>query len=87
VSIVKDFLNRANIVPSEGTFTQMYRQALIHYSAGRYNEAIDILQQVNNLAPNNPYVTDYLSRSQSQLASGTGGGIAGNTTSGGNFPQ
>jgi serine protease Do len=86
VSIVKDFLNRANIVPSEGTFTQMYRQALIHYSAGRYNEAIDILQQVNNLAPNNPYVTDYLSRSQSQLASGTGG-IAGNTTSGGNFPQ
>src|SRR3712207_6880927 len=38
VSIVKDFLNRANVIPSEGSFTQLYRQALIHYSAGRYNE-------------------------------------------------
>lgn len=88
VTIVKDFLNRANIAPSESTFTQMYRQALIHYSTGRYNEAIDILQQVNNLAPNNPYVIDYLSRSQGQLSSASGG-IAGNSTDGSNnnFPQ
>jgi serine protease Do len=87
VSIVKDFLNRANIVPSEGVFTQMYRQALIHYSAGQYNEAIDILQQVNNIAPNNPYVLNYISRSQAQLGVVTGG-MAGNTTDGsGNSTQ
>jgi serine protease Do len=87
VSIVKDFLNRANIVPSEGVFTQMYRQALIHYSAGQYNEAIDILQQVNNIAPNNPYVLDYISRSQAQLGVVTGG-MAGNTAGGsGNSTQ
>jgi serine protease Do len=87
VSIVKDVLNRANIVPSEGAFTQMYRQALTHYSAGRYNEAIDILQQVNNLVPNNPYVMDYISRSQAELGSAAGG-IAGNSIEGSNnFPQ
>ena len=87
VSIVKDFLNRANVIPSEGAFTQMYRQALIHYSAGRYNEAIDILQQVNNISPNNPYVLDYISRSQAQLGS-TARGITGNSTDGiGNFTQ
>jgi serine protease Do len=87
VSIVKDFLNRANIVPSEGVFTQMYRQALIHYSVGQYNQAIDILQQVNNIAPNNPYVLDYISRSQAQLGVVTGG-MAGNTTGGsGNSTQ
>lgn len=87
VSIVKDFLNRANIVPSEGAFTQMYRQALIHYSAGQYNEAIDILQQLNNLAPNNPYVIDYLSRSQAQLSSISGGIAANSTISSGNSTQ
>jgi S1-C subfamily serine protease len=89
VSIVKDFLNRANVVPSEGTFTQLYRQALIHYSAGRYNEAIDILQQVNNISPNSPYVLDYISRSQAQLGSSASGGIAGNSTDnrGGNFTR
>ncbi len=81
VSIVKDFLNRANIVPSEGAFTQMYRQALIHYSAGQYNEAIDLLQQVNNLVPNNPYVIDYISRSQAQLGFASGE-VAGNSTGG-----
>jgi serine protease Do len=76
VSIVKDFLNRANIVPSEGTFTQMYRQALIHYSAGRYNEAIDTLQQINLISPNNPYVTEYLQKSQTNLGSTTAAGNA-----------
>jgi tetratricopeptide (TPR) repeat protein len=65
----------------------MYRQALIHYSAGRYNEAIDILQQINNISPNNPYVLDYISRSQAQLGS-TARGITGNSTDGiGNFTQ
>ena len=89
VSIVKDFLNRANVVPSEGSFTQLYRQALIHYSAGRYNEAIDILQQVNNISPNSPYVLDYISRSQAQLGSSASVGIAGNSTDnrGGNFTR
>jgi S1-C subfamily serine protease len=87
VSVVKDFLNRANVIPSEGAFTQMYRQALIHYSAGRYNEAIDILQQVNNISPNNPYVLDYISRSQAQLGP-TARGITGNSTDSiGNFTQ
>jgi serine protease Do len=87
VSIVKDFLNRANIVPSESMFTQLYRQALIHYSAGEYNEAIDILQQINNIAPNNPYVLNYISRSQTQLGVVTGG-MAGNPTDGsGNSTQ
>ena len=88
VSIVKDFLNRANIVPTEGMFTQMYRQALIHYSAGRYNEAIDILQQIELISPNNPYVIEYLSRSQTNLSSVTEGVVAGNSTgSGGSFAR
>lgn len=87
VSIVKDFLNRANIVPTEGMFTQMYRQALIHYSAGRYNEAIVTLQQIDFISPNNPYVIDYLRRSQTNLGSITDGVLAGNSTSSSNIPQ
>ena len=87
VSIVKDFLNRANIVPTEGVFTQMYRQALIHYSAGRYNEAIDTLQQIDFISPNNPYVIDYLRRSQTNLGSITEGVGAGNSTGSSNIPQ
>ncbi len=86
VTIVKEFLNRANIVPSESVFTQMYRQALIHHSAGRYNEAIDTLEQLNNLIPNNPYVLDYLTRAQANLVSGNGG-ITGNSTGSSNFTQ
>jgi serine protease Do len=86
VSIVKDFLNRANIVPSEGTFTQMYRQALTHYYAGRYNETIDTLEQVNLISPNNPYVIEYLQKSQTNLGFGTEG-VAGNSTDGSISPQ
>lgn len=68
-SIVKDFLNRANVQPTESQFTTMYRQALSDYSAGRYQDSLNILQQINALSPNNPYIVDYISRAQQGVAS------------------
>lgn len=64
VSIVKDFLSRANIQPSDSQFTTMYRQALSEYAVGNYQQALNILQQLNGLSPNNSYVINYLTRAQ-----------------------
>lgn len=64
VSIVKDFLNRANVHPTESQFTTMYRQALSDYSAGRFQDFLNILQQINAHSPNNPNIVDYISRAQ-----------------------
>ena len=68
ISIVKDYLNRANVQPTESQFTTMYRQALTEYSSGNFQESLNILQQINALSPNNPYVLDYISRAQQGVA-------------------
>ncbi|HEY1248076.1 MAG TPA: serine protease [Nitrososphaera sp.] len=67
-SILKDFLNRANVQPTESQFTTMYRQALSEYSAGNFQESLNILQQINAFSPNNPYIVDYISRAQQGAA-------------------
>ena len=64
VSIVKDYLNRANVQPIESQFTTMYRQALTEYSAGNFQQSLNILQQINALSPNNPYILNYISKAQ-----------------------
>ena len=68
VSIVKDYLNRANVQPAESQFTSMYRQALTEYSAGNFQESLNILQQINALSPNNPYILNYIVRAQQGVA-------------------
>ena len=68
VSIVKDYLNRANVQPIESQFTTMYRQALTEYSAGNFQESLNILQQINALSPNNPYILNYIAKAQQGVA-------------------
>ncbi|HJU34512.1 MAG TPA: serine protease [Nitrososphaera sp.] len=68
VSIIKDYLNRANVQPTESQFTTMYRQALTEYSAGNFQQSLNILQQINALSPNNPYILNYISRAQQGAA-------------------
>ena len=68
VSIVKDYLNRANVQPTESRFTTMYRQALTEYSAGNFQQSLNILQQINALSPNNPYILNYIAKAQQGVA-------------------
>ncbi len=68
VSIVKDYLNRANVQPTESQFTTMYRQALSEYSAGNFQESLNILEQINALSPNNPYILNYIAKAQQGAA-------------------
>jgi serine protease Do len=68
-SIVKDFLRRANIEPTESSFTNTYRGALVAFNEGRYEESLQLLEQSDSLSPGNPYVADYKSRAQEQLSS------------------
>jgi serine protease Do len=68
VSIVKDYLNRANVQPTESQFTTMYRQALTEYSAGNFQESLNILEQINALSPNNPYILNYIAKAQQGAA-------------------
>jgi serine protease Do len=68
-SIVKQYLARANIEPTESSFTNTYREALVAFNGGRYEESLQLLEQSDSLSPGNPYVAEYKSRAQEQLSS------------------
>ena len=70
VSIAKDFLNRINVQPQESQFTKMYRQALIEYDQGHFQNALDTLLQIDRISPGNPYVQRFMSLSQQAISTG-----------------
>jgi serine protease Do len=69
VSIVKDFLNRINVHPTESQFTKIYRQALIDFQKHDYTKALNALEQLNRISPGNPDVQNLMSSAQSRISS------------------
>ena len=70
VSIVKEFLNQSNITPREGMFTQLFTKGVDLYNAQHYKAALDTFTVVNNLLPGNPYVQQFITNSQVNIAQG-----------------
>jgi serine protease Do len=67
VSIVKDFLNRINVHAQESQFTKMYRQTLLEFEAQNYSRSLEILEQLNRIAPGNPEVQNLISLVQTRM--------------------
>ncbi|MHB8289669.1 MAG: trypsin-like peptidase domain-containing protein [Acidimicrobiales bacterium] len=70
VSIVREFLDRSNIHPSASITTSTYDTALVDYYRHYYKRAVPLFQEVKNLYPNQPYVGDLISNSQTAIAQG-----------------
>lgn len=64
ISVVKEFLNQANVHSEESAFTKMYRQALDQYDQQHYNAALALFGEINNISPGYPDIQKYISSSQ-----------------------
>jgi hypothetical protein len=60
--IIREFLATANIQPQESRFTVLYRDALVNFYAGNYEEARNILQELQGISPNNQDISNYIGR-------------------------
>jgi S1-C subfamily serine protease len=60
--IIREFLSTANIQPQESRFTVLYRDALVNFYGGNYEEARNILQELQGISPNNQDISNYISR-------------------------
>jgi hypothetical protein len=70
VSLVKDFISQANVRPSAGPVTQLWTQAMDKMAIAHYRPALRMLRQVKDLAPDTPWVEDYISDAQSAISNG-----------------
>jgi hypothetical protein len=90
IDVVKDALRSSNVTPEVSLTTSTYNQALSDFSNDYYKKALEEFQQVKALYPAHPYVSQYLSESQTAITQGkdktpnpltipllVGGGVAG----------
>lgn len=56
IAIVKEFLDQANVEPSEGRLSQLYREGIQLLAQERYKAALKKFQEVEDLNPKFPYV-------------------------------
>lgn len=66
-SLVREFLQQANVTPREGQVTKLYRQALAEYGQDQYRYALRDFTEVNSLFPGNPFVQKYMTDSQAAI--------------------
>jgi serine protease Do len=69
-SIVKDFLNRANVKPSTGQATDLWVKGLDEFSTKHYKKSLQTFNELNAIAPGSPYVQDKVSESQKRITAG-----------------
>lgn len=70
VDLVREALQSRNIPVAVSLTTQEYDQALAAYSRDYYTQALGRFTQVRSLYPPHPYVTKYISDSQTKISQG-----------------
>lgn len=70
VSVVREFLQRANVTPTESITSQLYRQALQDAERQHFKAALEKLEQVEALRPDVPAVSELRRRAQAAILEG-----------------
>lgn len=69
-SIVKEFLDRTNVKPSEGPVTKKWTEAVLLMEQGYFKAAQERLNEVNALRPGMPWVQNAISTAQKEIMAG-----------------
>ncbi len=70
MTVVKEFLQRANVTPKESTTSVLWREAVLLRAEDRHSEAVKRLQQMEALKPGMPAVQARLQQSQKAILEG-----------------
>ncbi|GAB6181687.1 hypothetical protein JCM14036_30060 [Desulfotomaculum defluvii] len=70
ISVVKEFLDRGNIKPSESLVTKTYKEAINLYYKEHYKKALKKFQEVAALCPGHAYVQTFVADSTKAISEG-----------------
>ena len=68
--VVHEYLQQANVTPSESQPTTMFKQALDQEDQNHYKDALQTLQNLNNTVPGNAFVQDEIQKVQASINQG-----------------
>lgn len=67
VDIIQEYLAQANVEPTAGRLTELYRQGIALMAQQRYRSALDKFEEVKDLNPEFPYIQQKISEARQQL--------------------
>ncbi|MCL1918991.1 MAG: trypsin-like peptidase domain-containing protein [Peptococcaceae bacterium] len=69
-SVVKQYLDKMNVTPTESIFTANFRQGLEYHTMGKHHnhKAVPLLEEINETNPGFPVVQHILTEAQTQAA-------------------
>jgi len=70
MTVVNEFLQRANVTPTEGTLTPVWRQAVEAGQQHHYTTQLEHLRRINELSPGLPYVEDLMAAANTAISEG-----------------
>ncbi|RMG22128.1 MAG: serine protease [Armatimonadetes bacterium] len=70
ISVVKEFLQRANVTPQLSKTSQLWREAVLLREEGRNSDALERLKQLDALRPGTPAVQTRLQETQKAILEG-----------------
>jgi serine protease Do len=77
ISVVKEFLDRVNVKPSESLVTKTYKEAIDLYYKEYYKKALIKFQEVADLCPGHAYVQKYVADSTMAISEGKDKSVSG----------
>lgn len=77
ISVVKEFLDRGNVKPSESLVTKTYKEAIDLYYKEYYKKALKKFQEVAALCPGHAYVQTFVADSTKAISEGRDKSIPG----------
>jgi serine protease Do len=69
-SVVKEFLDKANVSPELGPLTKTYREGIDLYMDSHYSAARDKFKEIQEVDSEFPYINDYIENSSAKINQG-----------------
>lgn len=70
ITVVRQFLDKMNIQAESGTVSKLYTEALDLYDKDHFKTALAKFQDINTIAPGDPTIQAYVSKSQKAIIEG-----------------
>ncbi len=69
-TVIKEFLDKANVEPATGTLTETYHEAIDLFMDKHYSAAKEKFQEIHDANSEFPYVQDYIEQSSAKISAG-----------------
>ncbi len=70
ISVVNEFIEEAKVTPTESEVSRLLQRAAAKRDAAHYKSALRYLRQIEEMAPDTPWIESYIDAAEAEIAAG-----------------